>query len=67
MSDARITVPQHWLRERTQAGDLHVTWLDTNRMLADGLTKLLPPQNHKDLRAILDKIHFASFLVYGAH
>ena len=59
-----VDISQHWLRERTQAGDLHVAWLETNRMIADGLTKLLPPQKHKnfvellglvDIRDILDE------------
>jgi hypothetical protein len=43
-----IDVAQCWLREMVQNGHLHVEYLPTAKMVADGLTKLLPPQKHKE-------------------
>ena len=35
-----------WLRQETEAGQLQVTWMATNQMPADGLTKSLTSQKH---------------------
>jgi hypothetical protein len=43
-----IDVAQCWLREMIQNGHLHVEYLSTAKMMTDGLTKLLPPQKHKE-------------------
>ncbi|KAL1953269.1 hypothetical protein VTO42DRAFT_3331 [Malbranchea cinnamomea] len=42
-----IDVHQHWLCERVQKGEILVRWVGTNKMLADGLTKLLSRQKHE--------------------
>jgi hypothetical protein len=37
---------QMWLRQEAAAGHIHVSWLATSQLLADGLTKSLPRQKH---------------------
>lgn len=48
-----IDIHQHWLRERVQSGELKVTWLSTNDMPADGLTKPLSRQKHEHFVELL--------------
>ena len=48
-----IDISQHWLRERVQNGDIHVKWVETSKMIADGLTKLMPPQKHQQFVRML--------------
>ena len=42
-----VDISQHWLRERVQNGDIHVKWVATNDMSADGFTKALPRQKQE--------------------
>lgn len=37
-----VDIHQHWLRQEYQEGRLHVQWVATADMPADGLTKFLP-------------------------
>lgn len=41
-----VDIHQCWLRQEVQAGHINVEWVDSNHNLADGFTKLLPPQKH---------------------
>ena len=41
-----VDIHQCWLRQEVQAGRIDVEWVDSNHNLADGFTKLLPPQKH---------------------
>ena len=41
-----IDIAQCWLRQEVKNGHIHVGFVPTARMIADGLTKLLPPQKH---------------------
>ena len=43
-----VDIAQCWLRQYVQLGHLSVDYLPTSRMVSDGLTKLLPPQKHRD-------------------
>ncbi|KAF7174442.1 hypothetical protein CNMCM5623_007239 [Aspergillus felis] len=43
-----VDIHQHWLRQEVQSGRIAVQWIETNRMPADGLTKLLPRNKHTD-------------------
>ena len=43
-----IDIAQCWLREAVQSGLLNVGYLSTARMVADDMTKLLPPQKHHE-------------------
>lgn len=41
-----VDIEQCWLRQAVQNGDLKVAYLPTAEMIADGMTKILPPQKH---------------------
>jgi len=43
-----VDIAHHWLRQEVQAGNLHVSWIPTSQQAADGLTKILPRQKHKE-------------------
>jgi hypothetical protein len=43
-----VDIHQHWLRQEVQSGRISVKWIETNRMPADGLTKILPKNKHID-------------------
>lgn len=45
-----IDIHQHWLREAAQEGQIHVKWVPTAEMKADGFTKILGPQKHNNFR-----------------
>ena len=42
-----IDIHQHWLRQEVQAGRIQINWLPTSDMPADGFTKALSRQRHK--------------------
>ena len=42
-----IDIHQHWLRQEVQAGRVHIEWVPSADMPADGLTKALPRQKHE--------------------
>lgn len=42
-----IDISQCWLRQEVQNGQISVDYVPTAQMVADGLTKLLPPQKHR--------------------
>jgi len=48
-----VDVHQLWLRQEVEAGRIHVNWVPTAQMPADGLTKILPPQKHENFVAQL--------------
>ena len=41
-----IDVHQCWLRQEVKSGNIRLIWVPTTDMVADGFTKLLPPQRH---------------------
>ena len=41
-----VDIHHHWLREQVQNGHLEVTYVKSDDMAADGLTKSLPRQKH---------------------
>jgi hypothetical protein len=43
-----VDVHQHWLRQEVQEGRIHVRWVETSRMVADGMTKALPKVRHTE-------------------
>ena len=43
-----VDIHQSWLRQETQAGRITVHWVRTAEMVADGFTKILPPQRHQE-------------------
>ena len=42
-----VDIHQCWLRQEVQNGRIKVEWVATDKMIADGLTKSLPPQKHQ--------------------
>lgn len=42
-----VDIHRHWLRQEVQKGTITIQWTPTNSILADGLTKALPPQKHQ--------------------
>jgi len=43
-----VDIHRHWLRQEVQKGTIHIEWTATTKILADGLTKMLPPQRHQE-------------------
>jgi hypothetical protein len=43
-----IDIHQHWLRQEVANGSIKIEWIPTNEMIADGMTKPLSIQKHKD-------------------
>ena len=43
-----VDIHQHWLRQEVQASRVHITWVPTSQMPADGLTKTLTRQKHEE-------------------
>ncbi|KAI0992614.1 hypothetical protein K3495_g15571 [Podosphaera aphanis] len=41
-----VDIYQHWLREQVQNKQVNVSWISTNNMVADGMTKSLCRQKH---------------------
>jgi hypothetical protein len=39
-----VDIHQHWLRQEVQQGTIHIEWVPTASMIADGFTKALTPQ-----------------------
>lgn len=42
-----VDIHQCWLRQEVQNGRIKVEWIESNKMIADGFTKALPPQKHR--------------------
>ena len=43
-----VDIHRHWLRQEVQQNRVKIEWTPTTAILADGLTKSLPPQRHKE-------------------
>lgn len=43
-----VDIHRHWLRQEVQSRRISIEWTSTTAILADGLTKALPPQRHKE-------------------
>lgn len=43
-----IDIHQNWLRQEVQLGNIHVEWIKTANMVADGFTKILPALKHAE-------------------
>ena len=55
-----VDVHQLWLRQEVEAGRIHIKWVPTAQMPADGLTKILPPQKHERFVAHLGLVRLAT-------
>lgn len=48
-----VDIHQHWLRQEVQRKHIAIEWVSSTSILADRLTKLLPPQRHKEFVRLL--------------
>jgi hypothetical protein len=48
-----VDIHQHWLRQEVQQGRIAAKWVKTSAMIADGMTKVLAAQKHKDFVVML--------------
>ncbi|KAI0993168.1 hypothetical protein K3495_g15016 [Podosphaera aphanis] len=59
-----VDIHQNWLRQEVQSGKIHVEWVKTADMVADGFTKILSISKHEEfvrqlnLKDIQDKLNF---------
>ena len=60
---SHIDIAQHWLRECVQNNIINVERIDTNNMVADGLTKALTAQKHQYLIRLLGLVDI-KYLIY---
>ena len=43
-----VDIHKHWLRQEVRKGTINIRWTPTAEILADGLTKALSAQRHKE-------------------
>ncbi len=43
-----VDIHSHWLRQEVQSGSIHIRWVPTKEMVADGLTKTLSSAQKHD-------------------
>jgi hypothetical protein len=48
-----VDIHWNWVRQEVQAGRITVRWVPTDKMVADGLTKVLPRQKHEQFLRLL--------------
>ena len=49
-----VDIHRHWLRQEVQNGTVSIKWTPSTSILADELTKILPPQRHKKFVKLID-------------
>jgi hypothetical protein len=61
-----IDIHQSWIREQTAKGTFKVEWIETSKMPADGMTKVLSGQKHENF---LQQLHMTNVkeLVLALH
>lgn len=57
-----VDIHNMWLRQEVQAKRIIVGWIDTQHMVADGMTKALPPQRHQNFVELLSLVNIRHFL-----
>ena len=57
-----VDIHQMWIRQEAEAQRLIVKWVPTNKMAADGLTKILPKVKHQEFIRQLHLINIAQRL-----
>ena len=51
-----VDIHRFWLRQEVREGHIHLEWTPTNSMSADGLTKILPRQQHEKFVKMLNLV-----------
>jgi hypothetical protein len=62
-----IDIHHHWLRQEILAGNLEISWVPTNLMPADGLTKPLPNQKHQLFQKHLNMVNISQHINHNQH
>ena len=52
-----VDIYQHCLRECVQSKQIKVSWVSTNNMVADGMTKVLSKQKHSIFVRLVNLVH----------
>ena len=55
-----VDIHSHWLRQETLKGNIKIEWIQTAKIPADGLTKCLSEQKHKNFLRQLNMIDIRS-------
>jgi len=61
-----VDVHQCWLRQEVQSGNISVEWVATAEMVADGFTKMLPAQKHKEFLRQLNLVDISEKILETA-
>jgi hypothetical protein len=48
-----VDIHGHWVRQEVSKGKINIKWVPTAKMVADGLTKILPRQKHEEFVRML--------------
>ena len=62
-----INIHYYWLRQEILAGNLEISWVLTNIMPADGLTKPLLYQKHQLFQKHLNIVNISQHINYNTH
>ncbi|KAI9045691.1 uncharacterized protein KD926_006992 [Aspergillus affinis] len=57
-----VDINRSWLRQEVQEGRLQVKWIPTNQMTADGFTKALPVQKHREFVKMLNLVNIKDLI-----
>jgi hypothetical protein len=60
-----VDIHHLWLRQEVKAGRIAIRWVPTARMVADGLTKLLPRQQHERFIKLLRMVDIRHLIAEG--
>jgi hypothetical protein len=58
-----VDIHGHWLRQEVQNGNIHINWVPTAEMLADGMTKILPDQKHQEFIKMLGLVNIQDLIL----
>jgi hypothetical protein len=57
-----VDIYSHWPRQEVSEGRIHIEWVPTGQMAADGLTKALSSQNHEKFVGMLRMQNIRSYI-----
>jgi hypothetical protein len=62
-----VDIHNHWLRQEAQAGRIHVSYVPSNHMIADGLTKALTIDKHHEFVTMLGLVPIKDLIQARTH
>jgi hypothetical protein len=57
-----VDIHHHWLREQVAKGSIHIDWIPTSQMPADGFTKALTRQKHENFVRQLNMVDIGALI-----